>query len=943
MRATQITFCAWTLLGGACAASKLAEPVGPLTGAPAARLVPEEAAYLSDLRQLTFGGENAEAYWAFDGRALSFQAHRDGEGCDRIYRMPFDPAGPALPPTQISSGKGATTCAHYFPTGDLLYASTHLAGDACPPRPDMSLGYVWALYDSYDIFKVKADGSGTRRLTTSKGYDAEATVCAKDGSIVFTSTRDGDIELYRMDADGGNVKRLTSTVGYDGGAFFNADCSKLVWRASRPLPGKQQDEFRSLLARGLVRPSKLELWIANADGTEAMQLTYLDSASFAPFFHPDGTFIIFSSNHPNPRGREFDLWTIRTNGTDLRRITHAPGFDGFPHFSPDGRWLAFSSNRATAPGRSDTNLFVARWQGLGRGVAVADTPAARIVRTVEKLADPAWQGRGVETDGLAQAGAYLEAELRKIGVEPAGDEGGFRQKFPITIGVDVDPTSFVELDGQRVPSGSFSALGFSGSGTARAPLVLAGYGIVDESLHVDDYAGVDVKGKIVLVRRFAPEGGKFADAGQRRRLGDLRRKAFLARERGAKALLVVDWPLPPDPAPADWKPPGEAALLAASAESAGDAGIPVVMLRRSSVEPVMALLTLAGKTAAKAKAVAAGLNIKLAFKKSDAFNVIGRIAAGKPSPASAGPLIIGAHYDHLGLGGRASLAPDKHQPHLGADDNASGTATVLEITRALAARRADLPRDILVMFFSGEETGLLGSTHFVRAREAQTKSAVAMLNLDMVGRLRDNRVQVLGTDSAAEWAVLVAAACDGEHIGCATKGDGFGPSDQAAFYGAGVPVLHFFTGSHSDYHKPSDTADKINGAGAAAVARLVERIALTAGARPALTYRKGTTSPMGAGDARSFSASLGTIPDYVGPAGGKPGVLLSGVRAGGAAEQAGMKRGDVLVRLGRNDIRSVEDLGYALNGAKPGETVTAVIIRDGKEMKLTTTFQESKR
>jgi len=240
--------------------------------APPARLLPDEGHYLADLRQLTFGGENAEAYWSQDGTQLSFQARPPGASCDRIYRMaPL--AVPTPPPAPVSSGKGATTCSHFFPDGELLFSSTQLAGDACPPRPDMSRGYVWALYDSYDVFRAAADGSKLRRLTSEKGYDAEATVCARDGSIVFTSTRDGDIDLYRMDGDGKNVRRLTRTPGYDGGAFFNRDCTKIVWRASRPRPGPELDDFRALLAQGLVRPTKLELWVADADGSNPMQVT----------------------------------------------------------------------------------------------------------------------------------------------------------------------------------------------------------------------------------------------------------------------------------------------------------------------------------------------------------------------------------------------------------------------------------------------------------------------------------------------------------------------------------------------------------------------------------------------------------------------------------------------------------------------------------------------
>jgi Tol biopolymer transport system component len=928
-------------LGCAAAPAPAGGPATPGVPAPsgaptAARLSPEEGKFLADLRQLTFGGENAEAYFSFDGQHLSLQARREGEGCDRIYRMPVGTSGEPPRAQPVSSGKGATTCAHFFPDGEILYASTHLAGDACPPRPDRSRGYVWALYDSYDIFKVAGDGSNLRRLTTEKGYDAEGTVCARDGSIIFTSTRDGDLELYRMDAQGRNVKRLTRTVGYDGGAFFNRDCSKIVWRASRPREGKDLDDYKALLAQGLVRPSKLELWVADADGSNAMQLTYLDAASFAPFFHPTENVILFSSNSGDPRGREFDIWAIRSDGSGLTRITSTPGFDGFPHFTPDGKLLAFSSNRATATGKSDTNLFLARWLGLPSPPAAAgDTPPGtdRIARDAAWLADPAREGRGIGTDGLNQAGAYLEERLRALGLAPAGDEGSFRQGFPVVTAVEVAPATRLTIAGKEVARADLTVLGFARPGKAEGPLVLAGYGIVDEKLGIDDYAGVNAKGKIVVVRRFAPETEKAPPGAARVRLGDLRRKAWTARERGARALIVVDWPLPPSPTPADWKQPSEAPLVQPAAEGPGDAGIPVLMVKRAALEPVMEGLV------ARKPVVRASLEAALTYKKSEAFNVVGRIPAGKTP--RRGTLVIGAHYDHLGMGGRSSLAPDKHEPHLGADDNASGTAAVLEIARALAARRSELTRDVLVILFSGEEAGLLGSTQFARTRPAVIGETVAMLNLDMVGRLRDNRVEVLGTESAGEWRTLVEAACAAERLGCAPGSDGFGSSDQAAFYAAGVPVLHFFTGNHGDYHKPSDTAGRLNAAGAGAIARLVTRMAVDLEQQPKLTYKKGVAST-DRGDARSFNASLGTMPDYTGPPGGAPGVLLAGVRPGSGAEKGGLRRGDVLVKLGTHEIRSVQDLGFALQTAKPGETVTAVIKRDGKEVRLEVTFGESR-
>lgn len=319
---------------------------------------PREA-HLTEIRQLTFGGENAEAYWSPNGKELSFQSTRPPYECDQIFRMSVaDPEGPTL----VSTGTGRTTCAHFTADGErIVYSSTHLESDACPPVPDFSQGYVWPLYDSFDIFSVSGDGSGLLRLTDTGAYDAEATICPVDGSIVFTSTRDGDLELYSMDADGDNVHRLTHTPGYDGGAFFSRDCSKIVWRASRPAAGEELGDYQQLLQENKVRPSKLEIFVADADGSNVRQVTELGAASFAPFFYPGAERVIFSTNHGDASGREFDIWAVNIDGTDLERITFSPGFDGFPIFSPDGQWLAFSSNRNQGkPG--ETNVFVARWE-----------------------------------------------------------------------------------------------------------------------------------------------------------------------------------------------------------------------------------------------------------------------------------------------------------------------------------------------------------------------------------------------------------------------------------------------------------------------------------------------------------------------------------------------------------------------------------------------------
>jgi hypothetical protein len=923
-----------------------ASSVAPSPLAP----VPEEK-HLADLRQLTLAGENAEAYWSFDGTQLILQSRTGDNDCDRIHRLPLGSVLPlkpggsrdGVPPlVPVSSGKGATTCSYFLP-GDqkVIYASTHLGGDACPPKPDHSLGYVWALYDTYDIFKADPDGKNVVRLTDTKGYDAEATVCAKDGSIIFTSVRDGDIDLYRMDADGKNVKRITSTPGYDGGAFFSADCSKIVWRASRPR-GKDLEDYKKLLSQNLVRPSKLELYVANADGSDATQITYLDAASFAPFWHPSQKRILFSSNHGDPRGREFDIWGINTDGTSLERITYASGFDGFPMFSPDGKTLAFSSNRATPKGKHDTNVFVARWVDEGKG-PIEEGAADRVMSDIAWLADPAREGRGIGMQGLEHSGAYLETRFKSLGLKPSGDGDGYRQAFPVVTSIKAEEATALTIDGKVLAKDDYVVLGYSpAKADVKADMVFAGYGIVAKEAGVDDYAKVDAKKKIVVVRRFVPEGGKLSSTEAQRRYGDIRRKAFSAREKGAAALVVIDDPTPPEGAKPDWKAPDEAKLPPLMPEGYSDAGLPVIVIKRSIGKPLVERL------AKKGKATAA-LQVQLTPVSQNAFNVIGRVSAepvdGKKLP---GVVVVGAHYDHLGKGGRYSLAPHSDAAHVGADDNASGAAVLLEVARETALRKNQLKRDVIFVAFSGEESGVLGSAHMVHKwteaakSNGQLKDVVAMLNMDMVGRMRDNRLQVLGAETATEWKDLVQTACDKSRVECASSGDGYGPSDQTSFYSGGVPVLHFFTGTHSDYHKPSDTPDKINAGGAAQTGKICGDIAVAVSQREhPLTFKGGIEGPAVRGDLRSFNASLGTSPDYGGPGAGKKGVLLSGVRPGSAADKGAMKKGDVLVRLGKSEIASVEDLMFVLNSSKPGETVPAVVLRDGKEVKLEVTFQES--
>jgi len=324
-----------------------------------ARRVPDDPRerHLRNLRMLTFEGENAEAYWSSDGTRLVFQHRGEGVPADQIYVLGADGTGLR----RVSDGTGKTTCAFFLP-GDrsVIYASTHAASPEPPPPPDRSRGYVWPIYAGYDLFAADLAGGAVRRLTETPGYDAEAVVAPDGSRVAFTSVRDGDLDVYTMRPDGSDVRRVTSDLGYDGGAFFSPDSKRLVYRGWHPRTPEEEADYRDLLGQGLIRPLALQIRTCDVDGSNPVRVTDNGKANFAPFFHPDGRRIIFSSNMDDPRGREFDLYLVNADGTGLERVTFAEQFDGFPMFSPDGRTLVFCSNRH-GPHEGSTNVFLADW------------------------------------------------------------------------------------------------------------------------------------------------------------------------------------------------------------------------------------------------------------------------------------------------------------------------------------------------------------------------------------------------------------------------------------------------------------------------------------------------------------------------------------------------------------------------------------------------------
>ena len=335
--------------------------VAALQSAAAQRQLPVASqpgeSHLTNIRQITFGGENAEAYFSRDGQWLTFQSTREGHTCDQQYVMRLDGSGLK----RVSNGQGKTTCGWFMPDGQrLFFASSHAHDSTCPPRPDPSKGYVWGL-DRFDIYTANRDGSGLRRLTNYNVYTAEGVLSPDGRRIVFTSLKDGDLDIYTMNVDGSDVKRLTTQPGYDGGPWWSPDGTKIVYRAWHPADSAGLADYKGLLAQRMVRPSRMELWVMNADGTGQRQITNLGGANFGPSWTPDGKRIVFSSNYKTPRSRNFEVYLVNLDGSGLEQVTHHEEFDGFPMFSPDGRHLVWASNRGNSkPG--ETNLFLADWK-----------------------------------------------------------------------------------------------------------------------------------------------------------------------------------------------------------------------------------------------------------------------------------------------------------------------------------------------------------------------------------------------------------------------------------------------------------------------------------------------------------------------------------------------------------------------------------------------------
>ena len=569
-------------------------------------------------------------------------------------------------------------------------------------------------------------------------------------------------------------------------------------------------------------------------------------------------------------------------------------------------------------------------------------PTACFARHATALSGDDMEGRGVGTAGLDKAAAYLQGEYSRLGLEPVGAE--YKQEFGVTTGVALGADNRLAAGDEAWTVGEgFMPLGFSGSGAVEGSVVFAGYGITAKDLDYDDYAGLDVTGKVVLAMRYEP--GEEDDAspfdGRRpTRWSDLRYKAHLAKQAGAVALVLVA------PAREADEPDGLPGLRVGDPTS--DAGLPVFQVTRAVADAWLAtadqsLAALREAIDAEMKprslalpAVSLSGNIALEPTRATVSNIVG-ILPGTGALADEA-VVVGAHYDHLGMGGRGSFRPEEVAIHNGADDNASGVAAMLcgveQLQKAPPADR----RALVVIAFAAEEIGLGGSSWYVNNPAIPLEQTAAMINLDMVGAVRDGQLSALGGDSAPEWADRVAAAATEAGLAVASGGDGYGPSDQTPFYAAGVPVLHLFSGAHERYHTPEDDVGALNMDGGGQVATLLGSLlgATLTEARP--TYVRAAAGPAMAGDSRGYGSYLGTIPDYATMMAETGGVLLSDVRPDGPAERAGLRGGDRIVGMAGIEIRNLYDMSFVLRDHRPGETITIVVERDGQRVELLATL-----
>ena len=970
-------------------ADGLAVQPGASTAAPQPDLVEtdpraateRETALLSGTRQLTIEGRRAgEGYFSPDGSEMVFQSEREpGNPFFQIYLMDLETGDIE----QISPGHGKTTCAWIHPSAkQILFASTHEDPRARQKQAEelelreqgQQRRYSWDYDEHYEIYVYDRQAKTYTNLTKTPGYDAEGSWSPDGKRIAFASNRRAYSEplteaqrkrfeldpasmmdIYIMDSDGSHVRRLTESPGYDGGPFFSPDGKRICWR------------------RFSEDGATAEILTMNLDGSDQRQLTDLGVMSWAPYYHPSGEYLIFTTNRHG--FANFELYLVDTAGQlEPVRATYTKGFDGLPVFSPDGKRLAWTSNRGPS---GQSQIFLGNWDhqrarqllGLdkvrqarlspsappaesptGEASAAAsraaeqsqtDYAAEDVRRHVEYLCRPELAGRLTGTRGEELATAYAAAYFEHLGLFPGGDGGSWFQPFEFNAGAALGQDNQLAWGDRRYQvEQEWRPVSFSQSERFdAAPVVFAGYGIVapagEDQDPYDSFVHTDVAGKWVLVFRYLPESIPAERRQQLSRYASLRYKTMLARDKGARGLIVVSGP--------NSNVKEQLVPLRFDGTLAG-ASIPVISVADAVAQ---AWLDAGGKSLKQLqdkldqgdlvmgfdlKGVKIAATVDIEHVKKTGRNVLARLQAGEEPSKQV--VVVGAHIDHLGSGpSSSSLAKEEEKDgiHYGADDNASGVAALLEIAQYLADRQAqgklDLRRDILFAAWSGEELGLFGSSHFAESYEGKI---VACLNLDMVGRL-DRKLIVQGVGSSSAWRREIERANVPVGLPLTLQEDSHLPTDASSFYTRGVPILSAFTGSHGEYHTPRDTPDKLNYEGAAKVARLMGLLARSLAVGETVPDYVVQAAPTEHGPRAGLRAYLGTVPDYTAEV---QGVKISGVSKDAPADRAGLRAGDVIVELAGKKIENIYDYTYAIEALKAGQKTTIAVLRDGKTISL---------
>jgi len=999
-----------------------------ITETSPADAIVREATLINRTRQLTYEGRRSgEGYFSRDGRRLVFQSEREpGNPFYQIYLMDLDTGDTQ----RISPGTGKTTCAWIHPDGQkVLFASTQDDPAAVQEQTEevalrasgKERRYSWDYDEFYELYEYDLTSKQYHKLTNAKGYDAEGS-WSPDGSLIaFASNRsayDQELtaeqqsafetdpawanEIYVMKADGSDLRRLTTTPGYDGGPFFSPDGQRICWR------------------RFSENGATAEIMTMNIDGSDQQQLTHMNAMSWAPYYHPSGQYLIFTTNRHG--FANFELYMVDSAGKrEPVRVTFTPGFDGLPVFSPDGEQLAWTTNRTVA---KQSQIFIGDWNHARAlelldlkssdpatapsqpshaertmpltSEARGDFAPADAVRHVEFLCRPQLGGRLTGTKGEQLATNYVALNFETMGLLPAGDDGTYFQEFEFTSGVSagtnnsvtsentvgdqVEPDETLELETDWRP------LAFSSSiSVASSEIIFAGYGIrapaADGIEEYDSFVHLDVKDKWVIAFRFMPENLSPEQRQHFIRFSSLRFKAMQARDMGAAGLIVVSGPT---------SGVKEQLVPLQFDGSLAGSGLPVISI---SDDVAAKWFTERGKDLASVQkkmdsgdpamgfpldGLKIAANIDIQQEKKTGRNVLGRLQLND-SPAGQ-IVVVGAHIDHLGTGPNgSSLArgDEQSQIHFGADDNASGVAAMMQMAEAMTRAKDEGKlagtRDIVFAAWSGEELGLLGSSHYIKnletlfsqhAADAGAKDAdsqddtendtsakkrdnlsgpntgglslyiAACLNMDMVGRLQEKLV-LQGIGSSQAWQKIIERASVPLSLPLTLQDDSYLPTDASVFFLHGVPILSAFTGNHSEYHTPRDTPEKLNYEGISKVAHLMTlvcRYLIATEQPPAYVAQE---RPKDGQRRAALRAYLGTVPDYA--QSDVKGVMLSGVAKGGPAEVAGVKGGDVIVKLAGKTIENIYDYTYAIEALKSGQETEITVQRAGQEIVMKVT------